>query len=246
MENLKLPELALSNKPDEVEEIIKEAQEKTLIIKTNEESMLDMYEVPEDNINEVKYVKSVERIIRSSMEYRRYIQTIRREFDINSCKFYNNIDTTEIEISLEMHHYPASLFDIVYAIREARREIKPIKAYETFSIAHDVMKLHYEGKIGLVPLTKTSHELAHSGALFIPLTKDYVFGDYEFILDDSNLKFDDLFYEKYEAIKNMTDEYKKTGKNVTDYILNTREVEVQMKSAHSPMKINKQSNMEIA
>ena len=36
-------------------------------------------------------------------------------------------------------------------------------------IAEEVMGLHYDGYVGLVPLSQTVHELVHSGAMFIPL-----------------------------------------------------------------------------
>ena len=239
---MKLPTSAIKEKLDidkEIKETLKESREKTLRMEINEHVKEEMYELPEEEINEVKYVQYIERIIRRSSEYKRYIQTIKREFDLTSCKFYDNVDTTDIRVSLEMHHYPATLFDITHAVREAAREVEDINAYQSFKIADLVMKLHYEGKVGLVPLTKTNHELAHNGALFIPLTDDYVFGDYEALLDDERVKLDDIFKEKYGVIKEMTERYEKTGNNDSLFIFNEREVEISMKTAKPPMKINR-------
>ena len=213
-----------------------------LVIKTDETYKIPMYEIPEEDINEVKYIKSIEKIIRNSFEYRSYIQLIKDEFNLNNCKFFNNIDLSESKISLELHHYPCSLYDIVAAVREEKLQTDRLSAYKTFDIAEDVMKIHYEGLVGLVPLTITAHKLAHSGDLFIPLTEDYVFGDYESLLKDDRLIFDDTFYEVLEAIKNMTNEYIETGINKTEFIFNNKEVEIIMKESQSPQKVLKEKS----
>ena len=46
------------------------------------------------------------------------------------------------------------------------------------------MEAHYNNIIGLVPLTKMNHELAHNGDIF--LSKKQIFGDYA------------VFMKKYE------------------------------------------------
>jgi hypothetical protein len=38
-------------------------------------------------------------------------------------------------------------------------------------VAKEVMELHYKLMVGLIPLSQTVHELAHSGRLFIPSDK---------------------------------------------------------------------------
>ena len=40
-------------------------------------------------------------------------------------------------------------------------------------MAEEVMELHYDEKIGLIPLSKTAHELVHSDRIFIPLQLIY-------------------------------------------------------------------------
>lgn len=233
---MKLPNIVPQNKTNEIDKLI-DAGSNKLVVKVNETATIDMYEIPEEDINEVKYTNYIEKIIRSSSEYKRYIQTVKREFDLNNCRFYDNIDLTEVKVSLELHHYPATLFDIVTAVRDFYFKEDTLKAYSSFEIAEIVMRLHYEGKVGLVPLTKTNHDLAHNGALFIPLTEDYVFGDYGSLFKDKSLSFDSLFYEKLNAIKAMTADFKESGVNHSDYLFESKEVEVEMKIANSPMKI---------
>lgn len=130
-----------------------------------------------------KFIKSVEKIIRSSLEYREFISYLRTELGMNFCMFFNNVSRDDIKnIGIEIHHIPFSLFDIVNIV---------LRKYETeeltidpLVIADEVMRLHYEGKVGLVPLSITVHELYHRGDLFIPL--QYV--DKGFI----------LFYQEYK------------------------------------------------
>lgn len=123
-----------------------------------------------------KFFYSVERIIRNSYVYKKFINFLREHVNLNCCSFYkniNNIDTNSIHI--EIHHEPFTLFDIVniiYAKRLALHE--PITENQ---IAKEVMWNHYRMAVGLIPLSETVHELVHNGFLFIPTTS--VFGYYK-------------------------------------------------------------------
>ena len=89
-----------------------------------------------------------------------------------------------------MHHYPFTLFDIVqgvlrheYGILSDREPVykRPVNLLK---VNEKVMKLHYQGVIGLIPLSLTAHELAHNGDIFIPLTDEYVFGNWKSLFDN--------------------------------------------------------------
>ena len=130
-----------------------------------------------------KFIKSVEMIVRSSLEYREFIAYLRAELGMNFCMFFNNVSRDEIKnLGIEIHHIPFSLFDIVnIVLRKYEAEEMTI---DPLVIADEVMQLHYRGMVGLVPLSVTVHELYHRGDLFIPL--QYV--DKGFI----------LFYQEYK------------------------------------------------
>lgn len=130
-----------------------------------------------------KFIKSVEKIVRSSLEYREFIAYLRAELGMNFCMFFNNVSRDEIKnLGIEIHHIPFSLFDIVnIVLRKYEAEEMTI---DPLVIADEVMQLHYRGMVGLVPLSVTVHELYHRGDLFIPL--QYV--DKGFI----------LFYQEYK------------------------------------------------
>lgn len=121
-----------------------------------------------------KFTKNVERLIRTSREYNDYIALLRTNCsELNHDNILHNI--TNSDVDLEFHHYPFSLFDIVSIVMN--NHVIDGKKFTSFSLAKEIMKLHYEHKIGLVPLTKTMHELAHDGKLF--LSTKQIFGDYK-------------------------------------------------------------------
>jgi hypothetical protein len=126
-----------------------------------------------------KFIKGVEKLVRSSPEYKNYIAFLKNELDLTKCSFFRNIDINEIKkVGLEFHHYPFTLYDISYIVFNHILLNNNVRSMyiSPFLIANEVTRLHYENLIGLVPLTKTIHELAHNGSIFIPL--NYVNGNY--------------------------------------------------------------------
>ena len=126
-----------------------------------------------------RFVKSVEKLVRTSKEYNTYIEGLRTNvLALNHDSVLGNITTADVD--LEFHHYPFSLYDIVEVVM-LNNLINNVK-FTSFSIAKEVMEQHNRHIIGLVPLTKTMHELAHSGNIFIK--KNQIFGDYRTFMKD--------------------------------------------------------------
>ena len=120
-----------------------------------------------------KFINNVERLIRQSKEYKTYIELLRTNIvELNHDNILGNITTADVD--LEFHHYPFTLYDIIEILMI--HHIANKEKFTSFSIAKEVMELHYEHLIGLVPLTKTTHELAHAGSLFI--SSKQIFGKY--------------------------------------------------------------------
>lgn len=125
--------------------------------------------------DKIKLIKTIERIVRSSQEYKQYIAFLRKEVDMTMCSFFTNISNKgSRKVSIEIHHEPFTLFDITQIVLE--KWIAENKKINPILIAEEVMKLHYQNKVGLIPLSITVHELVHSGKLFIPLQN--VYGDF--------------------------------------------------------------------
>jgi len=170
------------------------------------------YYVDLDNIKaRTKFISRVERIVRNSLEYRSYIQFLKTNIDLNSCIFFENMSQENVgkrkKISIQLHHDPLTLYDIVDAVtRKFEEEGKPINA---MLIADEVMECHYNNIVGLVPLSKTAHEMVHnSEKLYIPL--NCVYGNYSEFIDKYYDYLDDSVFEKLnrkvEKTKNMKPE----------------------------------------
>ena len=141
--------------------------------------------IPDYDLNDEKefknYLRDIERIVRNSFEYRQMISYLRDYLDMNKCSFYeavSNADTTKIKI--EIHHEPLSLYDIVVIVYNKRVAFR--ESLEVEHVAKEVMYLHYDMQVGLIPLAETVHELVHNQYLFVPSTK--VFGKFKKFIQD--------------------------------------------------------------
>lgn len=129
-----------------------------------------------------RVIKQIEQIVRGSIEYRQYIDYLKKNIDMNSCSYFSGVNRKEgKKISIEIHHEPFYLYDIAQIVLEKqiddeRSKVNPIR------LAEEVMKLHYQNKVGLVPISKTVHELVHNDKIFIPLQN--VYGDYLAFLEE--------------------------------------------------------------
>lgn len=189
-----------------------------------------------------KYIKRIESIIRSSFEYRQYIYILKNEINLTKCKFLKNLDVTDSDFSLEFHHYPFTLYDIV-AIHYNELLVKCSTDMSNanlitnpFYIADKITKEHYENKIGLVPLSLTVHELAHNGLMFIPLNKDYVFGNYNEFIKNHSLEGD--YISKIEALEKLTKEFEADANSLDLSKLEIHKTFIQMHEATIPQPIN--------
>ncbi len=160
---------------------------KTRDIKTINISIDEMPHRPEHKFKStkerIKFIKGVEMIVRGSMEYREYIRFLRENMDMNRCAVLQNIMAGDgKKYSIEIHHEPFTLYAIVETILDKYEDKDEF--INPYTIAEEVMELHYEGKVGLIPLSTTQHQLVHDGQIFIPLQQ--IYQDYH------------KFYEEYE------------------------------------------------
>lgn len=157
----------------------------------------------EDDKEYETYVKDVEKEVRKSFEYRRFIKYLRENMDMNKCSFLKGVSNEEtFDIKIEIHHYPFTLRDICeIVIRKRSYYNEPLKLQMT---AKEVMMLHYKLIIGLIPLSETVHELAHSGRLFIPV--DHVMGRYQVFVDIYKPFCDPEQLETLDRIEKYTEE----------------------------------------
>ena len=138
----------------------------------------------EKNMNQ--FIKKVEAIVRKSPEYKDWTSYIKDVLGHYSCELTGEMAA---QVTVEIHHHPISLFIITKAM--IVQYINSDKGFCSFDIAQDVINLHYENRIGYIPLVKTLHEKFHNGFLLLPM--ELVKGDWKHITqqyehDDADLE----------------------------------------------------------
>lgn len=152
-----------------------------------------------------KFIKSTERLIRQSNEYNQYIAMVKTNYSmLGFDNVLSNIDGSDAEI--EFHHYPFTLYDIVDIIMSYH--LVKQDSFTSFSIAKEVMDLHFQQKIGIVPLSHTNHELAHAGALFISAKQ--IFGRWDEFAEQYKEGLSQEQKEKIKTLKAMSDAHAAT------------------------------------
>lgn len=115
-----------------------------------------------------KFIKTVEKIVRTSVEYKRFIAYLHSHFGMTYDMFFNNVSKDKGKrVKIEIHHMPFTLYDIVNVVL-MKYEVEEIPI-DPLVIAEEVMMCHYKGMVTLVPLSTTVHQLYHRGDIFIPL-----------------------------------------------------------------------------
>jgi hypothetical protein len=149
-----------------------------------------------------KFIKRVEQMIRSSLEYRDYIAYLKENVDMTECAFFNSVENrSDSKVRIEIHHEPLTLFDIVSVVLTKHME-EGIPINDLY-IADEVMNLHYQNMVGLVPLSKSLHQIIHnSDEIIIPL--NLVFGDYTGFLREYSDYLDEHILDKIERKINET------------------------------------------
>lgn len=181
-----------------------------------------------------KFIKRIEKIIRGSVEYRTYIGILKNELNLTKCSFLPGIDISTIRISLEFHHYPFTLYDLV-AI-EVNKEMNSGKKFiDPFDIADRIMILHYKNLVGLVPLSTTVHELVHAGKKFV--NKKYVYGNYLKYIDNNAKFINDEYMDKIQQINDIS-EREDNGENIDGDILEKNFLQVTVRDIEKAKKID--------
>jgi hypothetical protein len=135
------------------------------------EEFIKIEDVPEPDFD-MKYkiigvplYKYITRLVRTTYEYKEFIYFLKNFLDVDHCSYYEGYSIKN-GFTIEIHHSPFTLFDICEVV--AQKQYKENDGYiETFKVCEEVTRLHYEFKVGLVPLNPTAHELVHSDAIKI-------------------------------------------------------------------------------
>ena len=149
----------------------------------------------------VKFIKQVEATCRKSMEYKDYMRFLKRNTDLKRCTVLKGLNTEGgKKYTIEIHHEPFTLFDIVETVLN-KREMEGMKV-DPLDIADEVMGLHYDGKVGLIHLSTTMHQLVHDDKIFIPL--QYIYQSFNQFYSEYKPYFNPLVIEKIEMKVEMS------------------------------------------
>lgn len=132
--------------------------------------------------NFIAYVKSVEKLVRTSKFYSRYIRFIKEDVGLNFCQVLSNVkqDDEMSKVEIEMHHGPIlTLFDYITIIIDYMlyNDMK----ISSYKVADIILDEHFKNHIQVVMLSKTVHEEVHENNIF--LNTKHAFGDLNAFLD---------------------------------------------------------------
>ena len=164
----------------------------------------------------VKFIKSIESIVRNSAVYRAYIKYLKEDIGLKKCMVFGLLDDEKCKI--EMHHGPIfTLYD--YVEITLIHFIKTKKNISSFSIAKEILKDHTDNLIQVVMLSEMAHQAAHAQnknirTEFIDIKSAW--GD----LNGYLLKYQDCLQSKHIIkINKYLNEYEKKNKQSSDIFI---------------------------
>ena len=184
----------------------------------NEFEDLPVYNL-EDDKDFKKYIATIEKVVRSSYEYKLFIRYLRENFGMDHCAFLQGVSNEEsYDIKIDVHHYPLTLYDIVNIIYRKRQYNH--ESLSVYMVSEEILKCHYQFIVGLIPLSETVHQLAHAGRLFIPVNK--VLGRYKLFVDIYYPFIEPEMLDTLKMIERATYENSEVGDTT---ILNTNRIQ---------------------
>lgn len=111
-----------------------------------------------------KFIKEVEKVVRTSKDYSKFVGYIKNTLGINFCQASSKIFESD-RVQIEMHHGPIfSLYDICEVI--LNWFIQTGQRINTFRVANKVLDEHYALRVQVIMLSVTAHEATHNRDIF--------------------------------------------------------------------------------
>ena len=144
-----------------------------------------------DDVTYTSFIKSVERLVRTSDDYNNFLNQIKKTYGLDFCQACSKL--TGQDVTIEMHHGPIfTLYDICEVVLQ--KFIKTGYKINTLRIADVVLQEHFDLNVQIVMLAVTFHEAVHNKDMFLNLKQG--FGDSA------------AFIEKYGAYLEDSQKYK--------------------------------------
>lgn len=145
------------------------------------------------------FILDVKRDCRNSFEYHQYMKFLKENLDMNKCSFFKNVSgENSRRIKIEIHHDPFTIEDIIRIV--VRKRLSYLEMMEPEQVSKEVMFLHYNMMVGLIPLSTTVHQLVGNNYLFVPTT--HVMGNYKAFVQ----AYDEFIDPETKAVLNRIEE----------------------------------------
>ena len=118
----------------------------------------------EDDKEMDRFVKKVKSIIRNTPEYKYWVEYVKHTLNYNYCILSKE---SLNEVTLDVHHHPVTLETMVQATIISK--MNKGQSFCSIEIAEEVLKLHFENKVGYCVLLASLHEKYHNGYLKISI-----------------------------------------------------------------------------
>jgi hypothetical protein len=174
---------------------------------------------PEDTKEFPKTIKAIKFMCRQVFEYKSLMQFLKEHRGFYTTAIYRGIvRTMDKKFSVEVHHVPFVMEDIVVTVIYKR--MSNGESLQFLDICEEIMRLHYEGLVGLVPLDKTTHALIHSEnapEVFYPL-QFIDFGDYHEFYRRYKKYIPDNVKAAYSYHQDLSMQFEKLEDAIPDYM----------------------------
>lgn len=111
-----------------------------------------------------KFIKSCEKMIRGSIEYRVWREYIIDILKVNECALtHEKYEETNIEI----HHHIPSLYILIKCI--ITKFMEESREFSSFDICTEAIEQHFLNNIGYIALLSDLHTKFHNGHLVLPI-----------------------------------------------------------------------------
>lgn len=118
-----------------------------------------------DDISYNKFIKEIEKGVRTSKDYAHFVGYIKNTLGINFCEVLNKVTESD-NVEIEMHHGPIfTLYDVSEVI--LNWFIQTGQKITSFRVIDKVLEEHYALHIQVIMLSKTMHEAAHNKDIFM-------------------------------------------------------------------------------
>jgi hypothetical protein len=142
----------------------------------------------------IKFVKNVETAVRRSNEYHYWTSYITDALGHTTCSLTKE---SMHECSVEIHHHPITLYNICVAVIQDCMNKQ--EKFCSFDIATKIIELHFQDRVGYIPLLSSLHEKYHNSFLDLPI--ELVNGSYKYLLE--NLPFLDDERNRINSLCNI-------------------------------------------